>query len=136
MPPLSNDYHLEFSRGKATEKLSMHCYWDDSWGLRKMVLQLPLFPQVLTGPVSCCAKKQSTIALSTTSAEYVGLFHAVQEAIWSRHLLKDLSNQACKRMIWLGLEQSIFQFKTYDSISAGVLKPSAARLVLKQAHAS
>jgi hypothetical protein len=44
----------------------------------------------LTGPVSWCAKKQSTIAVSTAEAEYVALSHAVQEAIWLRHLLKDL----------------------------------------------
>jgi len=63
------DYHLEFSR----ENLSYRfCF------------------KVLSGPVWWCAKKQSTIALSTAEAEYVALSHAVQEAIWSRHLLKDL----------------------------------------------
>ena len=63
--------------------------------------------KVLSGPVWWCAKKQSTIALSTAEAEYVALSHAVQEAIWLRHLLKDLGylqleatpiyedNQAC-----------------------------------------
>ena len=57
---------------------------------------------VLTGPVSWCAKKQSTIALSTAEAEYVALSRAVLEAIWLRHLLKDLGatpiykdNQGC-----------------------------------------
>ena len=61
----------------------------------------------MTTSVSWCAKKQSTIALSTAEGEYVALCHAVQEAIWFRHLLKDLGylqveatpfyedNQAC-----------------------------------------
>jgi hypothetical protein len=43
----------------------------------------------LTGPVSWCAKKQSITALSNAEAEYVALSHAVEEAIWLRHLLQD-----------------------------------------------
>jgi hypothetical protein len=44
----------------------------------------------LTGPVSWRAKQQSTIALCTAEGEYIALSHVVQEAIWLRHLLKDL----------------------------------------------
>jgi len=84
------DYHLEFSRGKATEKLSLYGYCDASCGCQEDGSSVTGF--VLTGPVSWCAKKQSTIALS----------HAVLEEIWLRHLLKDLGatpiyedNQGC-----------------------------------------
>ena len=31
----SADYHLEFSRGKATEKLSMHGYCNASWACQE-----------------------------------------------------------------------------------------------------
>jgi hypothetical protein len=87
----SKDYHLEFSRGKATENLSLYGYCDASWGFQEDGSSITGFLlKVLTGPVSWCAKKELTIALSTTEAEYVALSHAVQEAIWLRHLLKDL----------------------------------------------
>jgi len=41
-------------------------------------------------PISWQAKKQTTIALSTTEAEYSALTQATKEAIWLQNLLKDL----------------------------------------------
>jgi hypothetical protein len=38
--------------------------------------------EVLTEPVTWCAKKQSTFALFTPEAEYVTSSYTVQEAIW------------------------------------------------------
>ena len=105
---VSKDYHLEFSRGKATEKFSLYGYCDASRSCQKDGSSVTDFVfKVLTGPVSWCAKKQATIALSTAEAEYVALSHAVNEGIWLRHFLKDLGylqldanpiyedNQAC-----------------------------------------
>ena len=42
------------------------------------------------GAVSWLSKKQATVALSTTEAEYVALSTATQEAIWLRRLLADV----------------------------------------------
>ena len=42
------------------------------------------------GPISWASKKQATVALSTSEAEYVALSSATQEAIWLRRLLTDL----------------------------------------------
>ena len=42
------------------------------------------------GAVSWLSKKQATVALSTTEAEYVALSAATQEAIWLRRLLADV----------------------------------------------
>ena len=59
------------------------------------------------GAISWNSKRQATVALSTTEAEYMALSSATQEAIWLRSLLKDLDalqqqptviyedNQAC-----------------------------------------
>ena len=42
------------------------------------------------GAVSWLSKKQATVALSTTEAEYVALSTATQEAIWLRRLFTDV----------------------------------------------
>ena len=49
---------------------------------------------VANGVVSWSNKKQSTVAKSTTEAEYVALSQATQEAIWLRRLLCDLGCKA------------------------------------------
>lgn len=43
------------------------------------------------GPISWNCRKQSTVALSTTEAEYMAVSAAAQEAIWWRGLLQELS---------------------------------------------
>jgi len=56
---LSKDYHLEFSRGKASEKLSLYAYCDASWGCHEDGSSVTGFVfTALTGAVSGCAKKQ------------------------------------------------------------------------------
>ncbi len=42
------------------------------------------------GPVSWCSKRQATVALSSTEAEYVALTLAVKEATWLRLLLTEI----------------------------------------------
>ena len=49
---------------------------------------------VANGVISWSSKKQSTVAKSTTEAEYVALSQATQEAIWLRRLLSDLGCKA------------------------------------------
>lgn len=43
------------------------------------------------GPVSWLSKKQATVALSTSEAEYIALSSATQEVVWLRRLLCDVS---------------------------------------------
>jgi hypothetical protein len=40
--------------------------------------------------VSWCSRKQSSVALSTTEAEYIALSVAVREVVWLHKLLTDL----------------------------------------------
>ena len=42
------------------------------------------------GPVSRCSKRQPTVALSSTEAEYIALTLAAKEATWLRLLLTEL----------------------------------------------
>ena len=43
------------------------------------------------GPVSWCSKRQATVALSSTEAEYIAFTLATKEATWLRLLLTELS---------------------------------------------
>src|SRR3954453_738669 len=42
------------------------------------------------GPISWTSKRQLTVALSTTEAEYMAMCQATNEAIWLRQLLTEL----------------------------------------------
>lgn len=42
------------------------------------------------GPISWCSKRQATVALSSTEAEYIALTLAAKEATWLRLLLTEL----------------------------------------------
>jgi len=42
------------------------------------------------GVISWASKKQPTVSLSTIDAKYRAMFVATQEAIWLRHLLKEI----------------------------------------------
>ena len=52
------------------------------------------------GCISWSSKKQCTVALSSTEAEYMALFEAVQEEVWinafMRELGEDAGNEALK----------------------------------------
>ncbi|CAL1391452.1 unnamed protein product [Linum trigynum] len=73
-----------------------------------------------SGPVSWCSKKQSTVALSTTEAEYKASAMAAQECVWLVQLLQNLGqqvnysvpiycdNQSAMRLV----ENSVFHART------------------------
>ena len=54
------------------------------------------------GAITWMSKKQTTIALSTTEAEYVALSEASREAIWLRHLYGELGFIQKEPIILLG----------------------------------
>jgi hypothetical protein len=67
-------------------------YSDSDWGADKENRRsVGGYVFLLNGtPISWRSKKQATVALSSTEAEYMALTAATKEAIWLRHLLKDL----------------------------------------------
>ncbi|XP_055615246.1 uncharacterized protein LOC129761546 [Toxorhynchites rutilus septentrionalis] len=92
----TKDMFLEFSRGKDVEPLVG--FTDSDWATdtvdRKSVSGF-LF-QVYGNTVSWSSKKQTTVATSSSEAEYVALSAGVTEAIWLTGLLGDLGVKITK----------------------------------------
>ena len=42
------------------------------------------------GAISWSSKRQDTVSLSTTEAEYIALTHAAKEAIWLKNIIGEL----------------------------------------------
>ena len=83
------DFRLEFS-GESHEKLT--CYADASWAsdLDTRRSTTGYLFKLNGNLISWKSQRQTTVALSSTEAEYMGLCAAVQEAIWLKRLLKEL----------------------------------------------
>ncbi|KAK9745539.1 hypothetical protein QE152_g6808 [Popillia japonica] len=81
---------LEFKRDGNSEIIG---YCDADWAAdtddRKSITGYVYF--ACGGAISWCTKKQQTVALSTTEAEYMSLTAASQEGMW----LKRLENELC-----------------------------------------
>ena len=84
----TKDFRLEFS-GEKREKLV--CYADASWAndLDTRRSTTGYLFKLNGNIISWKSQRQSTVALSSTEAEYMGLSTAVQEAIWLKKLLKE-----------------------------------------------
>ena len=74
------------------DKLLVEGYSDSDWaGDKDSRKSTSGFIFMLNGgPVSWCSKKQATVALSSTEAEYIALTLAAKEATWLRLLLTEL----------------------------------------------
>lgn len=90
------DKRLQFHRTVDDDTLIGYCdadYGSDTLDRRSVTGYLFLLQG---GAVSWNSKKQSTVALSTTEAEYMAMSSATQEAIWLRSLHHELFGE--KRM--------------------------------------
>jgi hypothetical protein len=87
------NYGLVFRRRNGATPLLG--YADADWGKNlqdRRSISGNIF-QVYDGTVSWMTRKQNTVALSSTEAEYVSLSQAFCEAIWLRNLLEELGVQ-------------------------------------------
>ena len=78
--------------GADIDNLTIEGYSDSDWaGDKSSRRSTSGFIFMLNGgPVSWCSKRQATVALSSTEAEYIALTLAAKEATWLRLLLTEL----------------------------------------------
>eukprot|EP00794_Sanderia_malayensis_P003564 gene3564-biopygen3051 len=83
---------IEFD-GSRENEVQLIGFVDADWGgnLNGRKSQSGYLFSICGGIVSWASKKQATVALSSTEAEYVAACLATQEAVWLRSLLADLS---------------------------------------------
>ena len=83
---------LEYSKD---EMLQIHGYSDSDWAgdedTRRSTTGYVFFMQ--HGPISWATKRQATVALSSTEAEYMAVTAACQEALWWRQFQAELQPQ-------------------------------------------
>jgi hypothetical protein len=74
------------------DNIKLTGYSDSDWAndisMRKSISGYIFY--LADGVISWSSKRQATVALSSTEAEYMAISHATREAIWLRTLLKEL----------------------------------------------
>lgn len=87
------NYRLEFNSESAFD-----VYCDADWGnkLNDRYSVTGSCIKVNGGLISWYSKRQKTVALSTTEAEYMALSFTVQEALWIKQLISEVCNEVQK----------------------------------------
>lgn len=81
-----------FSGSNSSDPPQLISYADSTWADDKTNRKSTTgyVHMLSSGPISWASKKQATVALSSTEAEYIALAAAVQDLIWLRLLLSEL----------------------------------------------
>ena len=81
---------------------SLNGYCDTDWGANEDRKSISGYLFMLGGgAISWSSKKQSTVALSSTEAEYIALVQAAKESIWLQRLLSELGwTERDHKVIW------------------------------------
>jgi hypothetical protein len=89
----TTNYGMTFSSNKSTLH-SIVAYTDASWGndLADRKSTTGTIIKYNGNIISWLSKKQSTVATSTTEAEYMALGAAVKETLWYQHWIKEVFN--------------------------------------------
>ena len=74
--------------------LSGYCDVDYAGDLKTRRFTIGYVFMIGSSVVSWCSKRQPTVSLSTTEAEYSATAMAAQESVWLLQLLKDLNQDA------------------------------------------
>ncbi|KFD66849.1 hypothetical protein M514_20993 [Trichuris suis] len=115
---LSARKHFRF-RVCSTTNLKLQCYVDADWAGDKLDRKSTTGFVFRLGSctIAWSSHKQSTVALSSTEAEYVAASRACRELLWLRQLLQDLSMPADGPIVIF--EDNLVCIKMVDSIRSG-----------------
>lgn len=108
---------LEFSK-KSNSKITG--YSDSDWGgdLDDRKSNTGYVFKMNGGAISWASRKQSTVALSSTEAEYMALTQAIQEAMWLKQLDEDLFEKKSEPIIIHCDNSSAIQLANNDGYHA------------------
>lgn len=110
---LNGTKNLKLKVSDCNQNSKLNGYSDASWGECRIDRKSNsgyIF-QLNGGTVSWCCRKQKTVALSSTEAEYIAMAEACQEVIWLRRLCNEfgiqnndatelrVDNQSCMKMV-------------------------------------
>ena len=87
---LKGNLHLKLQLGGQHIKLKGYCHVDWASDVNDRRSTMGYAFSLGDGMVSWSSKRQPTVALSTTEAEYMAASHCTKEAIWLRQLLDDM----------------------------------------------
>ena len=90
---LQGTIHYGLVYGQSKQEFEFEAFSDSDWAADKIdrrSISGNIF-KLYGAPISWLSKKQQTVALSSTEAEYMAASLATQELIWLRNLLQDLS---------------------------------------------
>ena len=89
----AKDLKITYSRGNGKLKLEFESYSDSNWGSSTIRHSTSGYVFLINkSPISWASKKQQTVAVSSTEAEYVATTLAAKKAIYLRRLLVDLGH--------------------------------------------
>lgn len=86
----------ELIYGEAEEKITGYCDADWASDVDKRKSTTGYVFTMYGGAISWGTRRQPTVALSTTEAEYMSMVAAIQEAMWLKQLLEEIFNIVAK----------------------------------------
>ena len=105
---LKGTKHLSITYGGSDTNLQLQGYTDADFGGSNDRRSTSGYVFVLGGgAISWCSKRQSTVALSTTEAEYMALTQATKEYIWLKTLWHELGRQSENQVIFVDNNSAI-----------------------------
>ncbi|XP_046391667.1 secreted RxLR effector protein 161-like [Ischnura elegans] len=104
----------------ACEDLKLTGYVDADWGgdIQDRKSTSAYIFKLGNSAISCSSRKQSSVALSTTEAEYVSAASASQEGVWLRQLLHDLGEVQNEPIIIYEDNQGCIKIASNEKFSA------------------
>ena len=97
----ARNYGITYQKSQDSKGIPFHGYSDTAYGNTDDCKSTSGYVYVSGGgAITWRSKKQTTVALSSTEAEYVALLEAGREACWLRNLYEELGQkQSCPTII-------------------------------------